>query len=165
MKQTLDELYNTMYIKETIEEFIANPNEQSYADVMVHLIMRMLEDGKAPIAFMNQIAIDFDPDREIEDVFAYDTEEDEIFVVLEGEDGKNWIPLYTDMKELNGIEKTNMVKEVPIRNILERAIDAPGIDGILINPETDKLAILKLGLEFLVDKTYELEDMSDEDAG
>lgn len=165
MKQSLDELYNTMYIKETIEEYIKNPNEQTEADVMVHLIMRLLEDGKAPIAFMNQIVFDLDPDKEIEDVFTDDMEEDEIFIVIEGDDGRNWIPLYTDMKELNGIEKTNAVKEVPIRNIIERAIGAPGIDGILINPETDKFAILKPGLEFLIDKTDELEDMSDEDAG
>ena len=162
MKQSKDEFLNNMYIKDSIKECMASEDKDP-SMVFVELILRLNEAGKAPMPLMNftSIVFELDPDVEIEDIFDGGPEPDEMFVYVEDEDGSKWFPLFTDREEIGVEARDNAVKEVPIREIFEKAIYTPGIKGIIINPHTDGLAISNEGLEFMLDKADELQVMDD----
>ena len=157
MKQIKDTYLNNKYIKESIKECRESEDMDS-AMVFVEIILRMTEAGTAPMPLMNftSIVFELDPDIEVEDIFDGGPEPDELFVYIEDEDGNRWFPLYTDMEEIGVEARDNAVREVPIREILEKAIYTPGIKGIIVNPHTDALAINDKGVEFMLDKADEL---------
>jgi len=157
MKQIKDTYLNNKYIKDSIKECRESEDMDS-AMVFVEIILRMTEAGTAPMPLMNftSIVFELDPDIEVEDIFDGGPEPDELFVYIEDEDGNRWFPLYTDMEEIGVEARDNAVREVPIREILEKAIYTPGIKGIIVNPHTDALAINDKGVEFMLDKADEL---------
>ena len=145
-------------LKDFIAEYEIDHIDEKAIDVMFYLAVLMGEDSKAPMPLMNviRVALDLNPDTEIEDVFEDGPEPEELFVFIESEDGRRWFPIFTDMKEIDGAEKTNAVREVPIKSIVEAALDAEVIDGIMINPNSDAFAIADFALEFLLEKAEEL---------
>ena len=153
MKQSKDEFLNNMYIKDSIKE-CRESEDMDPTMVFVEIILRMNEEGKAPMPLMDiiRIAFELDPDVEIEDIFDGGPEPEEVFVYIESEDGNKWFPLYTDMEEIDAEAMNNAIREVPIREILEKALYTPGIKGIVVNPHTDGLAISNEGVEFMLDK-------------
>lgn len=157
-EQTEDELLNTMYIKEIIEEFYENQDEEHSLNLFGHITLRLMEDGKAPMALMNAnyITLALDPDIEAEEVFEDGPDPEEMFVTVTGENGRPWFPLYTDRNEMGQIAKTNAVKEVPIIDIFRKALEAPGFNGVLVNPHTDGFRLSKEALELIVNKVDEL---------
>ena len=159
-KQTMDELMNTMYIKEIVEEANKENSEDNVVSVFLHLMLRVKEEGLAPMAFQNPISflLGLDPDMELEDVFEGIGDTEERFVVLE-DNGFKWIPLFTDRTEMADLEQTNKVREVPIRDILEEAAYKDGIVGIVINPFTDGFAIFKPILESMLEEIDKLNDL------
>ncbi|MCR5490463.1 MAG: SseB family protein [Saccharofermentans sp.] len=170
MKKYDDEYMNTVFIKEAVEEYREKEDEMNPMVVFAGIISRMEEDGKAPMPLMELIHVvwGLDPDLELEDVFAGSAEPDELFVTVTGPDGKKWLPLFTSVNEIEGPERKNKIKGVPITTILERAISTPGISGIVINPYTDGFAVFKPALEFMLQVTgsgVKIEIMPDEDAG
>ena len=150
-------------LKDFVTAFEKEPTDARAGEVMFYLTILMGCEEKAPVPLMNvtRIALDFNPDTEIEDVFDDSPYPEDHIIVVESEDGRRWFPIFTDRKELNGTEKTNVVREVPIRSILEEAIKAEVIDGIMINPETNAFAIVKEALPFLLEKADELGEIKD----
>ena len=157
MKQIKDTYLNNRYIKDSIKECRESEDMDS-AMVFAEIMLRMTEAGTAPMPLMNftSIVFELDPAIEVEDIFDGGPEPDELFVYIEDEDGNRWFPLYTDMEEIGVEARDNAVREVPIREILEKAIYTPGIKGIIVNPHTDALAINDKGVEFMLDKADEL---------
>lgn len=157
MKQIKDTYLNNKYIKDSIKECRESEDMDS-AMVFVEIILRMTEAGTAPMPLMDitRIVFELDPDIEVEDIFDGGPEPEEVFVYIETEDGSKWFPLYTDMSEIGVDARDNAVREVPIRNILEKAVYTPGIKGIIVNPHTDGLAISNEGVEFMLERADEL---------
>lgn len=150
--KTTDELYNTMYIKEIIQEFYEDETPEKCFNICGHLLIRMAEGGLAPMPLMNIVRIVFniEPDSEVEDMF-HEGDDPEEFVFLTKEDGTKWLPLYTDRSEFKDRIKDNRVKEVPIRDIIEQAFDRDDIEGVIINPETEHYVLIREALEFLLE--------------
>ena len=156
-KRTQDEFMNTMYIKEIIQEFHEDESMEKLIMVFGHIMLRMKEEGVAPMAFKNPIRYiwDLDPDMGLEDVFEDMNGSDRRFVVIE-DNGKKWLPLFTDRNEMADLERTNQVSEVLIREILEEAAYNDDIAGLVVNPFTDGFAVYKDGIEFMLNKVDEL---------
>ena len=154
--KTMDELYNTMYIKKIIQEFYEDDTSEKCFNICGHLLIRMAEGGTAPMPLLNivRIAFAFEPDTEVEDIFP-EGEEPEEFVYLTLDDGTKWLPLFTDREEFKDVAKDNLVKEVPIRDIIEQAFDRPDIEGVIINPESEHYVLVREALEFLLEKEEE----------
>lgn len=150
--KTNDELYNTMYIKEIIQEFYEDETPEKCFNICGHLLIRMAEGGLAPMPLMNIVRIVFnlDSDSDVEDMFP-EGDDPEEFVFLTKEDGTKWLPLYTDRSEFKDRIKDNRVKEVPIRDIIEQAFDRDDIEGVIINPETEHYVLIREALEFLLE--------------
>lgn len=62
---------------------------------------------------------------------------------------------FSDREEFKDVVKDNLVKEVPIRDIIEQAFERADIEGVIINPETEHYVLIKEALEFLLDKEEE----------
>jgi hypothetical protein len=157
MKQSKDVFMNNIYIKDSIKE-CQESEDMDPSMVFVEIILRMTEEGRAPMPLMDitRIVFELDPDIEVEDIFDGGPEPEEVFVYIEDEDGNKWFPLFTDMSEIGVEARDNAVREVPIRDILEKAIYTPGIKGIIINPHTDGMAINDKGVEFMLERADEL---------
>ena len=155
-KQSMDEFLNTLYIKDIVEEFYADQTEEKCFNIAGHLILRMNEGGKAPMPFVNitRIAFGLNPVLEMDEVFP--DEVPEIFITYNGTDGTKWLPFFTDRSEMNGLEKTNPVKEVPITEIISKAFESEEFAGVIINPETDDYVLVKDACKFLLEKAEEL---------
>lgn len=57
--------------------------------------------------------------------------------------GELWIPLFTDMEELNKQPTTNININMPIRTILEEGIIDEKVYGVVINPFGDSMPLPK----------------------
>ena len=150
--QTMDEFLNTLYIKEIVEEFYADQTEEKCFNIAGNLILRMNEGGKAPMPLVNitRIVLGLNPELEINEVFP--VEVPEIFITYNGKDGTKWLPLFTDRREMKGLEKTNPVKEVPITEIISKAVESEEFAGVIINPETDNYVLVKDACIYLLEK-------------
>ena len=137
MKQTEEELLNTMYIKDIVNEYNEDQSEEKYMMLFGQLMLRMAEGGKAPMPLMNitRITLDLDGETDTKDFFP-DLDESDLFMRVKGNNGKYWIPLFTDRYEIGDVCKTNAVKEVPIRDIIKMAHSDSELNGVLINPQT-----------------------------
>ncbi|MBR6210856.1 MAG: SseB family protein [Clostridiales bacterium] len=165
-RKTVDEKLNTVYIKEVIGAFTECPDDDNALMIFAHLLFRISKNGKAPVALKNEmrIAWDFDPDAVPEDVFESMPEPDTTFVVCNDE-GEQWMPLFTSREEMGELAESNEVVEVPIREILEKLCDDPALAGLVINPETDKFAIDRDGVKYLLEEVDAFEAMTEDDEG
>lgn len=154
-KQTIDEFLNTLYIKEIVEEFYADQTEEKCFSIAGHLFLRMNEGGEAPMPLLNitRIVFGLNPELEIDEVFS--GEVPELFIAYYGKNGTKWLPLFTDRSEMKGLEKTNPVKEVPITEIVSKAVESEEFAGVIINPETDNYVLVKDACIFLLEKGEE----------
>lgn len=167
MKKTDEnnELIETTFLKDSVEEYLKDPVDEKAIDVVTHLVFLAGTGKKAlmPLLNLTRLALDFNPDTEAGDLFEDGPEPDELFTFIEVEDGRLWFPLFTCKDEIGEAVKTNAVKAVPIKSILEAALDAESIEGIIINPESDGFALSKVTFGFILEKAKELEGM--EEAG
>ena len=140
-------------IKEVAEQMVKNPCYEYFLHVIAELIIRINDDGVAPMIMMNElhITLGFDPDIDADEVFAADESIGNRMSVLVTDDGCRWIPLYSSRDELNDVPETNVVKDIPIRTILEYAYDEEAVDGIIINPFTDSVALRKEAIKIVFD--------------
>ena len=78
MKQSKEEFLNNMYIKDSIKE-CRESEDQDPSMVFVEIILRMNEEGKAPMPLMDvtRIVFELDPDIDVEviegkqDIYSY----------------------------------------------------------------------------------------------
>ena len=155
-RKTVDEKLNTVYIKEVIGAFTECPDDDNALMIFAHLLFRISKNGKAPVALKK--------DAVPEDVFESMPEPDTTFVVCNDE-GEQWMPLFTSREEMGELAESNEVVEVPIREILERLCDDPALAGLVINPETDKFAIDRDGVKYLLEEVDAFEAMAEDDEG
>ena len=148
-----EEFDNNVFVKDVVSDMVNDPSEEKMIHVIAELIIRVNDEGEVPMAMMNElhIAWGFSPDIETEEVFSGDEEIGNRMVVVVTDDGSQWIPLYTSRDEIQDIPYSNDIRNVPIRTLLEKACDVEDIDGILINPHTDSLALRKPALELILD--------------
>ncbi len=159
-KQTIEEEKNTAFIKEAIEEFYENSDEKQFCMTLGQIMIRMAEDGKAPMAFKNttRILLGAAPDDMVEDFFSGLPEPKKEFVTFHDDAGDAWIPLFTDRVELNELIETNEAEEIPIKDIIKIAYLSPDITGIIINPYTDRFMLFKDELEFMLENLGKFEE-------
>lgn len=73
------------------------------------------------------------------------------------EEGKQWMPLYTDLDEVFDGNPTAYTVEVPIRNLVEEAFEKGMYEGIIINPYSDKVRLDKNDLDYVLDTLMQIE--------
>ena len=152
MKQTEEELYNNVYIKDVIREFFEDQTDEKFELVFGHLMFRMAEGGKAPMPLMNVTRIAWDFSGESDAGVFEDLDESDLYLRIKGNNGKYWIPLFTDRSEIGDIVNTNAVKEVPIRDIFITAHKDSNLNGVLINPQTDGFTVPQEFLEEMIEQ-------------
>lgn len=152
MKKTEEEMLNDAYIKTIIGEFNEEPGEDKYLLVFGHLMLRMAEGGKAPMPLMNVTRIAWDLSSSTESDDFEDLDESDLYIRVKGDNGKYWIPLFTDRSEIGDIVNTNAVKEVPIRDIIRMAHNDSNLNGVLINPRTDGFTLPQEYLAIMLDQ-------------
>ena len=140
-------------IKEVAGQMTKDPCYDNFLHVIAELIIRINDEGSVPMIMMNELHITwgFSPDIETDEVFAGDEKIGNRMSVLVTDDGCKWIPLFTSKDEFKDVPESNVVKDIPIRIILEYACDEDDVDGIIINPFTDSVALRKEALELVLD--------------
>ena len=148
-----EEFDNNVFIKDVVSDMVNDPSEEKLMHVIAELIIRVNDEGEALMAMMNElhIAWGFSPDIETEDVFSGDEEIGNRMVVVVTDDDRQWIPLYTSRDDIRDLPDSNDIRNVSIRTLLEKACDAEDIDGIVINPHTESLALHKVVIELILD--------------
>lgn len=156
-----NELIETTFLKESVEEYLKDPDDERAVYVMSHLALLAGTGAKAlmPLLDLTFCVLDFNPDTEAEDLFENGPEPEELFTFYESDDGRKWFPLFTDRNELGDVEKTNAVRAVTVRSIIEKALESEVIDGIMINPNSDSFALSKVTFEFLLEKADKVAEM------
>ena len=150
--KTLDEELNNTYIKEAAQKFIKSEEPEEMFLLIAQILCRIKDDGTAPTPMMNSTDIVWGvpPDVELEDVFPAEENRERRSCIIEV-DGEKWFPLFTDTDELDGLEDTNVVEDVPIRTIIELAFDDGEVAGLVINPNSEALAMRKELLFVILD--------------
>ncbi len=156
-----NELLETTYLKDSVVEYLEDPFDERAFYVMTHLAVLAGTGARAfmPLLNLTRCVLDFNPDTEAEDLFEDGPEPEELFMFVESEDGRRWFPLFTDKNELDGAEKTNAVRAVTVRSIIEAAMDSEAIDGIIINPNSDSFALSKITFEHMLELADRFADM------
>ena len=150
--RTEDEVLNSVYIKDYIKAYFENETEENAFMIYGQLMLRICEGGTAPMPLCNIVNItwNLDPDAEAEDMFA-DIPDSELYLKIKGNNGRYWLPLFTDRSEMQGLAETNAVKDVPIKDLVELAHSLPGLNGILINPFTDGFTLVQEQLALMLE--------------
>ena len=151
---TNDNLILNSILKDYVTEMVKNPCMENYLPVIARLIMRVNDEGTVPVPVQNEVhvALWFDPDTEIEDIFSEDMEMgNKVIVMYDTECGYKWLPLYTGREELLRDRENVTVKDMPIRELIEQALDNEELMGIMINPDNDCLVVCRDALEFILD--------------
>ena len=142
--KTLDEELNNTYIKEAAQKFIKSEEPEEMFLLIAQILCRIKDDGTAPTPMMNSTDIVWGvpPDVELEDVFPAEENRERRSCIIEV-DGEKWFPLFTDVEELDGLEDTNVVEDIPIKTVIELAFSEEDISGIVINPNSEAFAMRK----------------------
>ena len=150
--KTQDEELNKMYIKEPAKDFIDSEEPEAMFLLIAQIVARIHDEGTAPTPIMNstEIVWGVPPDVELEDVFSEDHEMKRRSCLVEV-DGEKWFPLFTDIDELEGLEETNVVEDIPIKTIIKLAFEDGEVSGIVINPNSEALAMRKELLYVILD--------------
>ncbi len=150
--KTEDEELNSVYIKDYLKAYFEDSSEENAFMIYGQLMLRICEGGKVPMPLMNvtNIALSLDPDADTKDMFP-EMPETELYLKIKGKNGRYWLPLFTDRSEMQGIEDTNEVKEITIKELVELAHSLPALNGILINPYTDGFTLVQEQLEIMLE--------------
>lgn len=73
------------------------------------------------------------------------------------DEGRKWIPLYTDLDEVFEGAPTAYMVEIPLRNLVEDAFDHDEYEGMLVNPYTDRVFLGKCELDYVLDTVMRIE--------
>ncbi|MCR4647448.1 MAG: SseB family protein, partial [Lachnospiraceae bacterium] len=155
-----DPYENNKYIKKAAELFAKERSEDNLYRMFDALLGRMMEDGEAPAAMVdvNNVfgSVDIMGLSKNDTVTIEPQVRLRIDTVHRG-DGVKWIPLYTDMEELNKQPTTNISMNVPIYNILKNGLE-DDVEGIVINPFGLALSMPKNILKIVVAKYEEIKE-------
>ena len=74
------------------------------------------------------------------------------------EEGKQWLPLFTDFDEVMLGNPTAYTVEVPMRHLVEDAFELGMYEGIIINPYSDNIRLGKRELDYVLDTILRIEN-------
>ena len=143
-----------VFLKDAVTEMVKNPCDENYIPVIAELMMLVNDEGTVPSPVQDEmhIAMGFNPDAELEDIFPEDMEMgNKVIVMHDMQFGCKWLPLFTGRNELRDDDIESTVKEIPVREILEQVLEDEEIMGIIINPNSDCLAVIRNTIEFILD--------------
>ena len=144
MKNTEEEM-NRIYIKEPLKKYLKTDEPEDMLKLLANIALRITCDGTAPAPMMTEtrIALGFDPDMELKDVFPPEDNPAMTSCLIMEEDGNRWLPLFTDQEELGRMGRENTVEDRPILDIITDAFEDGSITGLVINPYSDALSFRK----------------------
>lgn len=79
------------------------------------------------------------------------------------DEGRRWLPLYTDLEEALKAENQEFTCEISMRDLVEEAFERGDIEGIVINPYSDKVELDKRELDYVLDIIMRMEANENED--
>ncbi|MBR3031814.1 MAG: ADP-ribosylglycohydrolase family protein [Clostridiales bacterium] len=133
------------------ETFIHVEDPEEAAKGKLAFIMELFEQMKkgttvpTPFLDVNHAFFDgIDPEKIVEgETFQLKKEARLRLDKLEGPDGKHWFPIFLSEEERAKGKTPNVIMHVPIRNIVQCAIDNPSVEGVVVNPFGPAFAIPK----------------------
>lgn len=148
-----DEYVKNQRIKECVARAKLSHREEDAVNLLAELRNRIAEDGEAPA-----------PMVDVDNVMAKLNVDDMIlgkkitmpeglrlhFDKMQDGLGEQWIPLFTDMEELQKQPTTNININMPIRTILEEGIIDKTVCGVVINPFGDSMPLPKEILKIIL---------------
>ena len=73
------------------------------------------------------------------------------------EEGRQWIPLFTDLDEIMRGVPTEYTIELPIRDLIEEAFGNTLYEGIIINPHSENVRLDRCDLDYVLDVIMRME--------
>ena len=73
------------------------------------------------------------------------------------DEGRQWMPLFTDLDEVFSGDPKAYSVVVPIRDIVEEAFERGVYEGLLVNPYSDRVFLGKCELDRVLDTVMRLE--------
>lgn len=149
---------NNKYIKMAAERVI-NTNDVEDKIMLLRVIRkRIAEEGEAPMPMIDVnntfgcISLD---DIKMGQDFTLGQEVRLRMDTVKDEDGNEWFPLFTDMDELNKQPTANITINTSILVILQNALNSERVQGVAINPFTEKLILSKQMIEIILSEWEE----------
>ena len=142
-----------LFIKFAVEQALETRNVDELMQLIAQLIVRIRDEGEAPTPMedLNNVMGQVDFLSMIAgDRFVLDKGLRLRISKLTDENGKDWIPLFTDVDELEKQRTSNIVMNMPIRSIVEDGYYAKTVEGVVINPFGQSLRLDKRVLEIIV---------------
>ena len=137
--------------------YIADTEErvsQSIYFIMTCLLERMKEEGSCPTPFVdkNQTLNCFKPeDILLGQTVTLDEELHLVIDTMQDEQGRLYIPLFTNEEELEKGQTANILMRFPITEIVREGLGREDVEGIVINPFGESLILPKHALQTLMD--------------
>ncbi len=86
MKKTDEnnELMETTFLKDSVEEYLKDPVDEKAIDIVTHLVFLVGTGKKAlmPLLNLTRLALDFNPDTEVGDLFEDGPEPEELLTFI-----------------------------------------------------------------------------------
>ena len=144
---------NNRCIKEAAAAVAQTADVETKFALFKALHERVLEDGEAPMPMVdvnNALGSVSLEDIKFGKDFSLGQELRLRMETLTDGDGNEWYPLFTDEEEANKESTTNIIINASIRVILENALNSDKVQGVVINPFTDKMILAKQGIEVIL---------------
>ena len=133
------------------ETFIHVEDPEEAARGKLAFIMELFEQMKkgttvpTPFLDVNHAFFDgIDPEKIVEgETFQLKKEARLRLDKMEDPEGKHWFPIFLSEEERAKGKTPNVIMHVPIRNIVQCAIDNPSVEGVVVNPFGPAFAIPK----------------------
>ncbi|MBO4578819.1 MAG: ADP-ribosylglycohydrolase family protein [Clostridiales bacterium] len=154
--ETDDEYFRNNSIRDAVLRFRESHDEEDVVRILAALVDRINEDGHVPSPMddVNNVLADLDlNDMSLGGNFSLDKELRLRLTHLIDDEGKHWIPLFTDTEEVEKNAISNLIINAPIRMVVENAYYAEDIEGMVINPFGELIKLPKDILAIIVKKT------------
>ena len=133
-------------IKACVAEFHVKEDGESATKVLLSIVERILNEGEAPTPmvdhsdFFNQLTLETILEKK---EFVTDREVRMTVDLMQSSDEKKWIPLFTGNEEIDKGITTNIRMNVPIRDLVNCAFSYSDVEGLVINPFGESMALPK----------------------
>lgn len=135
-------------IKRALDAFYELGNEENFGLLRDTLIQRMKEDGQALAPMRDENA---DQNAAVGKSVAGSKEMHLVIDVVREQNGRQWIPMYTDEEEVAKGKKRGICINRDIREILTYGLRDGQISGVVINPYGKSIVLNKDLIEMLLE--------------
>ena len=154
---------NNKYIKMSVKQLRENPTEENFYTLLNVLLKRLSEDGMAPTPMvdvnnvMNSIDID---SVKLGDTLQFDCDVRLRIDTMQNEKGEIWIPLFTDLEEIDKKPAANVRMNMGIENLLSVGLNDEGVEGVVINPFGEAYVLGKPVLKILLEQYGKIKEQA-----